>query len=294
MLDLFAGCGTTIEAAAKNGRDVIGIDILPFALRLINRYRLAPNGITQLPSQGVPVDMDTARQLARTAPFKFQDWTISLIDGLASNPQKVGDDGIDGFGVFFNTPDNMERKAILVQVTGAAGSQAECKILPLPILRARARAQLKSYMSATNTRYGVLAVGTDPRHWEFCENKYNNWFAEINRENFEWGIENWEPVSAAALTTDAQAKHRTSHWWKRTALFLGVLFVVSFASLLLLWPDPPEPIVYITRTGKKYHTYACEFLVERGVEKFAIYFDEAEKNYDPCGICNPHRTAKSR
>ena len=123
VLDPFAGCGTTIEAAAKNGRDVIGIDILPFALRLINRYRLAPNGITPLPIEGVPVDMDTARQLAKAAPFKFQDWTISLIDGLASNPQKVGDDGIDGFGMFLNTPDNMDRKAIIVQATGAAGSQ---------------------------------------------------------------------------------------------------------------------------------------------------------------------------
>ena len=123
VLDPFAGCGTTIEAAKKNGRDVIGIDILPFALRLINRYRLAPNGIDPLPIIGVPVDMDTARQLARTDPFKFQDWTISLIDGLASNPQKVGDDGIDGFGMFLNMPDNINRKAIIVQVTGAAGSQ---------------------------------------------------------------------------------------------------------------------------------------------------------------------------
>ena len=67
--------------------------------------------------------MDTARQLARTDHFKFQDWTISLIDGLASNPQKVGDDGIDGFGMLYNKPDNMERQAIVIQVTGAAGSQ---------------------------------------------------------------------------------------------------------------------------------------------------------------------------
>lgn len=171
---------------------------------------------------------------------------------------------------------------------------AECKKWPLPILRGRAKAQLKSYMSATNTRYGVLAVGTDPRNWDFCENKYNNWFVEINREDFESGIENWKPLPAGALNIGGQAKHRTSRWWKRAAQFLGVLFVVSLASLLLLWPDPPEPIVYITRTGKKYHTYTCEFLVERGVEKFAIYFDEAEKNYDPCGICDPHRTAKSR
>ena len=168
---------------------------------------------------------------------------------------------------------------------------AECKKWPLPILRGLAKAQLKSYMSATNTRYGVLAVGTDPRNWEFCENKYNNWFAEIEREDFERGIENWRPVSTKALGVNL--RDATARWWKRIALTFGVLFIVSLASLLLLWPDPPEPIVYITRTGKKYHTYTCKFLVERGVEKFAIYFDEAEKNYDPCGICEPYRTAKS-
>ena len=123
VLDSFAGCGTTIEAARKNNRQVIGIDILPFALRLINSQRLVPNGLSPLPVQGVPVDMDTARQLAKNDAFKFQDWAISLIDGFAANPKKVGDDGIDGFGVFFAKPDNMDRKGIVVQVTGASGSQ---------------------------------------------------------------------------------------------------------------------------------------------------------------------------
>ena len=172
---------------------------------------------------------------------------------------------------------------------------AECKTFPLPIPRAQARAQLKSYMSATDTRYGVLAVGMDPRNWEFCENKYNNWFAEIHREEFERGIENWQPVSAAALDRDRQVTHRTSHWWKRIALCLGVLFIVSLSSLLWLWPELPAPIVYITRTGSKYHTYTCEFLEEHNIKnKFAIYLDEAEKNYEPCGICYAARTEKSR
>ena len=168
--------------------------------------------------------------------------------------------------------------------TGYFVAIAECKTSPVPIPRAQARAQLKGYMSATNTQYGVLAVGTDPGNWEFCENKYNNWFVEINQEDFERGIESWKPVSA-----------RISRWWKRIALFLGVLFIVSISSLLLLWPDPPEPIVYITETGRKYHTYNCEFLQEKNVEnKFAIYLSEVEKNYDPCRICSPHSTEKSR
>ena len=119
VLDPFCGCGTTIDAALKNGRRAIGIDILPFALRLINARREGIN----LPVQGVPVDKETAFQLGKDDPFKFQDWSISLIDGLAANPQKVGDEGIDGFGMFFHKPDNMEAKAIIVQVTAAAGSQ---------------------------------------------------------------------------------------------------------------------------------------------------------------------------
>ena len=121
VLDPFAGCGTTIEAALRNGRRVIGIDILPFALRLINRYRVRRG--EDLPVQGVPVDKETAFQLAKDDWEKFQDWSISLIDGLAANPKKVGDEGIDGFGMFLHKPDNMEMKAILVQVTAAGGSQ---------------------------------------------------------------------------------------------------------------------------------------------------------------------------
>ena len=123
VLDPFAGCGTTIEAARKNNRRAVGIDILPFALRLINRYRLIPNGINPMNRQGVPVDYETAADLAKSNPYQFQDWAISLIDGLASNPQKSGDEGIDGFGMFEHTPTNMEKKAIVVQVTGASGSQ---------------------------------------------------------------------------------------------------------------------------------------------------------------------------
>ena len=121
VLDPFAGCGTTIEAALTNNRRVIGIDILPFALRLINQYRVRRS--EDLPVQGVPVDKETAFQLAKDDWEKFQNWSISLIDGLAPNSKKVGDEGIDGFGKFLHKPDNMEMEAIIVQVTGAAGSQ---------------------------------------------------------------------------------------------------------------------------------------------------------------------------
>ena len=123
VLDPFVGSGTTIEAARKNNRKAIGIDILPLALRLINRYRLIPHGMETMPVRGVPIDMETAIQLVESDPYKFQDWAISLIDGLVPNPKRSGDDGIDGFGMLCDKPDNMDRKDIIVQVTGARGSQ---------------------------------------------------------------------------------------------------------------------------------------------------------------------------
>ena len=102
---------------------------------------------------------------------------------------------------------------------------AECKVFPLPVLRSGARAQLKSYMSATNTRYGVLAVGTDPRNWEFCENKYNNWFAKIKREEFEKGIENWRPVSVGSSEINRQREQKIVRWWQRSVLAFLNLFL---------------------------------------------------------------------
>lgn len=121
VLDPFCGCGTTIDAALKNNRHAIGIDILPFALRLINDRRLG----VPLPVEGIPVCLETAEELAKMpkGSEKFQDWAISLVDGLASNPKKVGDEGIDGFGMFAHTPTNMDKKGIIVQVTAASGSQ---------------------------------------------------------------------------------------------------------------------------------------------------------------------------
>ena len=168
---------------------------------------------------------------------------------------------------------------------------AECKKWPLPILRGHAKAQLKSYLSATNTQFGVLAVGTDPRNWEFCENKFNNWFTSIDRDTFEKGIGNWKPVSPNALRVDLQYEQKSTRWWKRLALLFATAFVISCVSIALLWKKPPpEPVVYITRTGKKYHTYDCEFLRQYNIkDKFAILLDKAETDYDSCGICKPRK-----
>ena len=177
VLDPFAGCGTTIEAARKNNRRAIGIDILPFALRLINQHRLAPNGLEQMPAYGVPVDFETASNLAKSDPYKFQDWAISLIDGLASNPKKSGDEGIDGFGVLAHKPNNMDRKAIVVQVTGASGAQlAKFE-------------RLQTTIRNTNAAMGIL-ITLDPQ-------PVSRW--QHNLEPVQMGETRYDPIQCFAI-----------------------------------------------------------------------------------------------
>lgn len=74
--------------------------------------------------------------------------------------------------------------------------------------------------------------------------------------------------------------------WKRIALAFALAFVITLTALV--WPKPIGDVVFITRTGKKYHTYDCNFLKEHNItEKFAILLNKAKKNFDACGICNP-------
>ena len=47
------------------------------------------------------------------------------------------------------------------------------------------REQLYSYLSATDTRFGVFANTADPNHWEFYENRRRNRFDRVTRDQFE-------------------------------------------------------------------------------------------------------------
>jgi len=99
VLDPFCGCGTTLVAAQKLGRQWIGIDISPTAVDL-ERRRLVKVGATEVKLVGMPV---TEAQLADLKPFEFQNWVINRMNGTHS-PHKVGDMGIDGFSFMLHEP----------------------------------------------------------------------------------------------------------------------------------------------------------------------------------------------
>ena len=50
------------------------------------------------------------------------------------------------------------------------------------------RSQLKSYLSASDTQFGLLAMSPNPDEWIFCERRGGNRFVEIKQAVFEESV----------------------------------------------------------------------------------------------------------
>ena len=122
VLDAFAGCGTTIEAAATLNRQWIGIDITHLAVALL-KYRLADALGDDVTYEiiGEPKDVASARALAHQDRYQFQWWALSLIRARPYQGKKKGaDEGVDGMIYYQDVdPDNPKKtltQKIVVQV----------------------------------------------------------------------------------------------------------------------------------------------------------------------------------
>src|SRR5205823_11134473 len=89
VLDPFCGCGTTIHAAQKLGRQWIGIDVTYLAINLIRRRLEDAFGEEiEFVEKGQPTDLGGAKQLAGNDKFQFQHWALSLV---GARPLKEGE-----------------------------------------------------------------------------------------------------------------------------------------------------------------------------------------------------------
>jgi DNA modification methylase len=98
VLDPFCGCGTTIAAAQRLGRNWIGIDITHLAIGLIKtRLRDAFGESVKYTVVGEPTTVEDAARLAQEEPYQFQAWALGLVGARQSGTLKKGaDKGIDG------------------------------------------------------------------------------------------------------------------------------------------------------------------------------------------------------
>ncbi len=143
VLDPFCGCGTTVHAAQKLGRQWLGIDVTHLAISLIERrLRDAFKDQVQFETIGVPKDIGAARKLAETDKHEFEKWAISLIPDAQPfrGGKKGADTGIDGI-VYMRTEKNKTDKAI-VEVKGGGVSVDQIHKLKSVIDREKALAGL--------------------------------------------------------------------------------------------------------------------------------------------------------
>lgn len=117
VLDPFCGCGTSIHAAQKMGRQWIGIDVTHLAISLIEkRLRDAFPGTT-FDVHGTPKDLGGAKALAAADKYQFQWWAVSLVNAIPFGGKKKGaDGGIDGH-IYFK-PDGKATEKAIVSVKG--------------------------------------------------------------------------------------------------------------------------------------------------------------------------------
>ncbi len=117
VLDPFCGCGTAVHAAQKLGRNWIGIDITPLAITLIEKRLKEAFPALQFAVEGIPTDLDGAKDLAARDKYHFQWWACALVGAQPYQGKKKGaDSGIDG--VIYFSDDKGPAKKIIVSVKG--------------------------------------------------------------------------------------------------------------------------------------------------------------------------------
>lgn len=164
VLDPFCGCGTTIAAAQRLGRNWIGIDVTYLAVSL-QRYRLKSAFNLDEPADytviGDPKDLADAIELAHRDRYQFQYWACGLIkarpqgaEAGSKQGKKGADKGIDGV-ITFEDKDPKSHKGslvphkVIVQVkSGKVGS---------PTIR-----DLLGVISSENAAIGVLVTLEPP------------------------------------------------------------------------------------------------------------------------------------
>lgn len=144
VLDPFCGCGTTVHAAEKLGRQWIGIDITHLSISLIEKRLKDAFPEIKFIVHGTPKDLEGARDLSNRDKYQFQWWAVSLVDAVPFGGKKKGaDGGIDGH-IYFRSGAKTIEKAIVSVKGGGVGVK---DIRELTAVVDRERAKIGVYIS---------------------------------------------------------------------------------------------------------------------------------------------------
>ena len=120
VFDPFCGCATTMEAAHRLNRKWIGIDIAIHAIkrvatiRLRDRLKLTPG--EDFTIEGVPRNLEGARDLWERDKYHFQKWAVEQVDGFVTT-KRTADGGVDG-RLYFDVPGERDLQSMAIEVKG--------------------------------------------------------------------------------------------------------------------------------------------------------------------------------
>lgn len=162
VLDPFCGCGTTVHAAEKLGRQWIGIDVTHLAIGLIEKRLKDAFPAVAYKIHGVPEDIEGARQMFRDDdPTKkeFEKWAVSLI---GAQPWRAGKKGADG-GIDGILPFGTTEKAV-VSVKGGKDRQRN-HIDQLRAVVEREKAQIGVFLTLEEPTKPMVAEAAGAGHY---------------------------------------------------------------------------------------------------------------------------------
>ena len=120
VFDPFCGCATTLEAAHRLERRWIGCDIAIHAVKRVAKVRLQDRlGLVEdkdFAIDGVPRDLEGARDLWKRDKYHFQRWAIEQVDGFVTT-KRTADGGIDG-RLYFGLPGARDLSSMVIEVKG--------------------------------------------------------------------------------------------------------------------------------------------------------------------------------
>lgn len=229
VLDPFCGCGTTIAAAQKLGRQWIGIDITHLSIAL-QKYRLKDafglDGVTGPQAErlqkendaeslksvyriiGEPDDLASAQQLATEDRYQFQWWALSLIkarplggSGTSKEGKKGSDKGIDGTMVFVDDTSG-KAKRVIVQVKSGKVKSGDIRDLAGTIDRENADIGIFLTLENPSRDMTTEAVGKGFYH----SKGWNKDYPKLQILTIEELLDGKQPELPPNLTTFKQAE----------------------------------------------------------------------------------------
>ena len=176
VLDPFAGCGTTIDAAQRLGRRWIGIDITYIAIDLIEkrlRHTYGKEITASYVTDGIPRDLQSAEALFRRSPFDFERWAVSMLDATPNDHSKQrGDKGVDGEALFDYSQSAGVRKHGRIIISVKGGQQLNpAMVRDLQGTVESRRAELGVLITLNDPTRGMLEAANTAGYWERPDNR---------------------------------------------------------------------------------------------------------------------------